>query len=76
VRAVGAGVLRASAGGRREARIGDLVRMRDSLRTLVGTCARPRQEQRDCPLLEAMYTDGHGPADGALAAPGGPGSAR
>jgi len=46
-----------------EARIGDLGRMRDSLRTLVGTCARPRPEQRDCPLLEAISSESRASAD-------------
>jgi DNA-binding transcriptional MerR regulator len=47
-----------------EAKIGDLVRMRDSLLRLVGTCARPRPEQRDCPLLEVIAADGRAPARG------------
>jgi hypothetical protein len=48
-----------------EAKIDDLVRMRDSLRRLVGTCARPRPD-RDCPLLEAISTD----TDPVAACPG------
>jgi MerR family mercuric resistance operon transcriptional regulator len=48
-----------------EAKIDDLVRMRDSLRRLVGTCARPRPD-RDCPLLEAISTD----TDPVAAGPG------
>jgi Hg(II)-responsive transcriptional regulator len=34
-------------------RIADLEAMRDSLRRLASTCARPRDE-RDCPLLQAI----------------------
>lgn len=38
-----------------EAKIADLVRMRDSLRQLVTTCALPRRD-RECPLLEAIHS--------------------
>ena len=38
-----------------EAKIADLLRIRDSLDSLVTTCSRPRQE-RECPLLDAIRT--------------------
>lgn len=45
-----------------EDRIAHLVAMRDSLRSLVATCERPRAD-RECPLLRALNPDDVGPDD-------------